>query len=209
MPNSLRDSALARWYYRRIEKSLLPKIERLSLSPNQCTLIGLGLALLVPFGFFLHPLLGFFFMGVSGLADSIDGLLARNTGKSSNFGAFLDSSLDRLSDFAYLFGFWILFWDHERIRLATALLWIAFLATSMISYVKARSEALGIACRSGLLERGLRTIYLLLWALLVGVLAEYRSAVLWTGLALYALMTITTLLQRFVEVHKRFHTPPI
>lgn len=209
MPSSLRNSALARGYYRLIEKSLLPRIEGLSLTPNQCTLIGLGLALTVPFGFFLHPMLGFFFMGVSGLADSIDGLLARNTGRASNFGAFLDSSLDRLSDFSYLFGFWILFWNQERLLLATTVLWLGFLTTSMISYVKARSEALGIACRAGLLERGSRTIYLLLWALLIGLLPSLRCPVLWIGLVLYLLLTAATLLQRFLEIHRRFHTPTL
>jgi len=207
MPYSLRHSAVARLYYRLIENNLLPKIESLSLTPNQCTLIGLVLALTVPIGFFVHPLLGFFFMGVSGLTDSIDGLLARRTGRKSDFGAFLDSSLDRLSDFAYLFGFWTLFWDNPGILLATTLLWVAFLVTVMISYVKARAESLSIECGSGLLERGGRTVYLLLWALLLGSLPGYRSELLWSGLALYALLASITLLQRFLEIHRRSHSP--
>ncbi|HHP7234276.1 MAG TPA: CDP-alcohol phosphatidyltransferase family protein [Desulfobacterales bacterium] len=208
MTNSLRDSALARGYFHLIAKHLMPKIEVLDLSPNQCTLIGLTLALVVPLGFWLHPLCGFFLMGISGMADSIDGLLARNTGRTSHFGAFLDSSLDRLSDVAYLFGFWILFWGSESLIGATALLWLGMLLTFMISYVKARAETLGAACQSGLLERGRRMILLLLWALLIGILPGIREQVLWTGLLVYLLLTGATVVQRFFEIHRRFHNQP-
>lgn len=209
MANSLRNSALAKKYFHLVEKHLMPKIEALSLSPNHCTLIGLGLALVVPLGFYLHPLWGFFFMGVSGLADSVDGSLARKTGRTSDFGAFLDSSLDRFSDVSYLFGFWILFWNQAHLLWATTLLWFGVLFTAMISYVKARSEALGVACRSGLLERGRRTVYLLLWALLIGLLPGIRPTVLWAGLLLYVFLTGVTLLQRFVEIRRRFRDPPV
>lgn len=200
----LRKSFLAGHYYRLIEQRVLPRVNRLTLGPNHFTLIGFFLAALVPAGFFLHPLIGFFFMLASGVADTLDGLTARRRNAASTFGAFLDSSLDRVSDFFYIFGFWSLFWHSERHILAGSLIFASYLTTSMISYVQARSEALGGTCGVGWMERGWRTVFLLLWALLVGVLPAFRDLVLWTGLVFYFLLTAVTVLQRMIYCGREF-----
>lgn len=200
----LRKSFLAAPYYRLIEQRVLPRVNHLTLSPNHFTLIGFFLAAVVPAGFFLHPLIGFFFLLASGVADTLDGLLARRRNAASTFGAFLDSCLDRVSDFFYVFGFWSLFWHSERHILAGCLIFTSFMTTSMISYVQARSEALGGTCGIGWMERGWRTIFLILWALLVGVLPAFRDFVLWSGLVLYFLLTTVTVLQRMIYCGREF-----
>ena len=136
----IRNSCPARAYYRILEKFILPGLMRLSIAPNHFTFVGLVLAIFVPFGFYVHPVLGFIFIILSGIADSIDGMMARNHGMDTNFGSFLDSSIDRISDFFYLFGFWTLFWNYERIILASSLVFLSFLFTAMISYVKAKAK---------------------------------------------------------------------
>ncbi len=203
----LRKSFLAAPYYRLIETRVLPRVNRLTLGPNHFTLIGFFLAAAAPVGFFLHPLIGFFFILTSAIADTLDGLMARHRNAASTLGAFLDSSLDRISDFFYLFGFWILFWHSERHILAASLIFASFLTTAMISYVQARSEALGGLCGIGWMERGWRTVFLIVWALLVCVLPASREPVLWTGLGLYLLLTGVTVLQRLIYCSRKFARP--
>ncbi|MGB7919884.1 MAG: CDP-alcohol phosphatidyltransferase family protein [Desulfobacterales bacterium] len=201
---TLRKSFLAEPYYRWLDKRILPYVNRLTLSPNQFTLVGVLLAAAVPIGYFLHPVVGLLFMLISGFADTLDGLLARRRNAASVFGAFLDSTLDRISDFFYIFGFWTLFWDSDRFILASGLIFASSLTTVMISYVKARSEALGGTCGIGWMERGWRTIYLIIWALLICVLPPFLDLILWAGLVLYFVLTSITVLQRITHSRMEF-----
>jgi len=201
---TLRKSFLAEPYYRWLDKRILPHVNQVTLSPNQFTLVGFLLAAAVPIGFFLNPVVGLLFMLISGIADTLDGLLARRRNAASVFGAFLDSTLDRISDFFYLFGFWILLWNANRFILASGLIFASSFATVMISYVKARSEALGGTCSIGLMERGWRTIYLIIWAFLICVLPPFVDMILWVGLAIYFVLTSITVLQRIIYSRKEF-----
>ena len=201
---TLRKSFLAEPYYRWLDKRILPYVNRLTLSPNQFTLVGVLLAAAVPIGFFLYPVVGLLFMLISGFVDTLDGLLARRRNAASVFGAFLDSTLDRISDFFYIFGFWTLFWNSDRFILASGLIFASSLTTVMISYVKARSEALGGTCGVGWMERGWRTIYLIIWAFLICVLPPLVDLILWTGLVLYLVLTSITVLQRITHSRMEF-----
>jgi phosphatidylglycerophosphate synthase len=201
---TLRKSFLAEPYYRWLDKRILPYVNRLTLSPNQFTLVGVLLAAAVPIGFFLYPVVGLLFMLISGFVDTLDGLLARRRNAASVFGAFLDSTLDRISDFFYIFGFWTLFWNSDRFILASGLIFASSLTTVMISYVKARSEALGGTCGIGWMERGWRTIYLIIWAFLICVLPPLVDPILWTGLVLYLVLTSITVLQRITHSRTGF-----
>lgn len=201
---TLRKSFLAEPYYRWLDKRILPYVKRLTLSPNQFTLVGVLLAAAVPIGFFLYPVVGLLFMLISGFVDTLDGLLARRRNAASTFGAFLDSTLDRISDFFYIFGFWTLFWNSDRFILASGLIFASSLTTVMISYVKARSEALGGTCSIGWMERGWRTIYLIIWAFLICVLPPLADLILWAGLVLYFVLTSITVLQRITHSRMEF-----
>lgn len=204
---TLRKSFLAGPYYRLVENSILPYVNRLTLSPNQFTLLGVILAAAVPIGFFLHPAIGLVFMLISAFVDTLDGLVARRQNATSVFGAFLDSTLDRISDFFYIFGFWILLWNSAQHILASGLIFASSLTTLMISYVKARSQALGGTCDIGWMERGRRTVFLIIWALLICILPTLREAILWAGLVLYFGLTSVTVLQRIVYCRSEFLRP--
>ena len=204
---ALRNTVIADLYFRFVNKFIVPQLVHFSISPNQITISGLILAMLVPLGFCLHPVVGFFIMGLSGMTDSLDGLIARTQAKESSFGAFLDSSLDRASDFFYLMGFWVLFWDQDAFILASAIIFINLLFTFMISYLKAKADVLKCICNVGLLERGLRTVYLLVWALALSILPGYLTEILWVGLILYALLALLTVLQRINQIHSNLKHP--
>jgi len=197
---SLRKTFVADYFCRFIENSVLPKIEPIIENPNQFTMLGLVFAVIVPFGFYVHPIFGFLFVMLSGTADVIDGMVARSRGMDSGFGAFLDSSFDRISDFFYLFGFWILFWDSSRLILASALILLSLLFTFMTSYLKAKTEALGSTCEKGLMERGMRTVYLLAWALLLCIFPSAFGLIRWFGLILFVALTSATVVQRISHI---------
>ena len=192
----LRNSFLARSFYLFLEKSIIPKLADTAVTPNHFTLTGFMLALLVPFGFYCHPFWGLFFMLLSGASDVLDGLMARSQDKTTIIGAFLDSSLDRFSDFCFIFGFWVLFWETDHILLASAVIFITMFLTFFISYIKARASSVGIETETGLMERGLRTVYLMVWAFILGLFPSAANRILWTGLVLFCGLCLYTIVQR-------------
>lgn len=199
----LRESYLALTYYRFIDNTLLPALKNLPFTPNQYSLIGLLLAITVPIGFFLHPALGLGLIVLSGLADTLDGVIARRRRTASQLGAFIDSTFDRISDFCYLFGIWVMFWPMRGIILSSAVIFVSFLMTFMVSYIKARATASGVSCDSGWMERGYRTLYLIVWVMLTCILPGHRNMILWSGLALYLVLTSATALQRAIQTRSK------
>ncbi len=196
---SLRNSVGGVFFYRLLDR-VLPWMQRHVTSPNQLTLLGVAIAATVPFGFYFSPLAGMILMVLSGLADVADGSLARSSGAQSEYGAFFDSTLDRFSDFFYLMGFWVLFWPRGEAIPAGVLVGAAFLFTVLVSYTKARAEGLGRTCNVGLMERGFRVLYLIVWALLLALAPGARGDVLWIGLVLFCLLTLVTVIQRILHV---------
>ena len=199
----LRESFLGNAYYRFLQNRLLPHLQSMGLRPNQITLLGTAIAALVPGGFYIHPFAGVLLIIASGVADSLDGLMARQQYQTSVFGAFLDSTLDRLSDFFYLGGFWVLFRADPRNMLAAVIFFGAMLLTMLVSYVKARAEALGGSCNVGLMERGARVVYLIIWGASIAILPHTRSILLWVGLWIYCGLTLMTVVQRVLHVHNQ------
>jgi CDP-diacylglycerol--glycerol-3-phosphate 3-phosphatidyltransferase len=196
----LRTSRLGRGYYRLLSAVVLPVARGIGLGPNGITVAGLAVACLVPPAFALHPLWGLAAMALSGLADSLDGLVSRELGLSTRFGALLDASTDRVADVLYLAGFWLLLRDDPHLVPATALFFAAMTATLLISYIKARIEGLGGSCPSALMSREARTVYLMVWALVLGMTQESRSVVLWGGLWLYLVLCLLTAGHRLLRV---------
>lgn len=190
-----RETKAAQIYYQTLDQYIAPHAER--ISPDQASLIGLGLAVLVPLGFFLAAFAGVLLIALSAVSDGLDGYLARQRGEQTRFGAFLDSTLDRFADFFYLMGFWVYvvtlgldaFWIHLGLLLA-------LLASFLVSYSKARLEALGGRCAIGLMDRTARTIYLLVWGLVLALIPPARIAFLWIGLLTYLILVFVTVWQR-------------
>lgn len=197
---SLRASRLGQSYYRIISAGVLPAARRAGFTPNGITVAGLAAACLVPPAFALHPLWGLAAMALAGVADSLDGLVSRELGRATRFGALLDSTTDRVADVLFLLGFWLLFLDDPRLTLATILFFAAMTATLLISYVKARIEGLGGSCPSALMSREARTVFLMAWALATGLAGQGRPAVLWSGLLLYLGLCLLTAGHRLLRV---------
>ncbi len=143
-----------------------PSSARTPLTPSALTWFGfavsVGAAVLLAYDSLLAAGL---LVLVAGLFDMLDGALARHTGRVSRFGAVLDSTLDRLSEAAILVAAIFLF--ATKAEVGAAVLAGATLAGAMtVSYLRARTEALGLAGRSGLFTRPERVIVLALGLLI-------------------------------------------
>lgn len=135
------------------------------------------------------------------LADLLDGVLARMTGKGSTWGAFLDSTLDRLGDAAIFSGLILHFVlaDEPEILLAIVALF-CLVAGALVSYVKARAEGLGMTANVGVAERGERVVVILVAAGLSGLGVPY---ILEAGLWLLAAASAVTVVQRMMHVRRQ------
>ena len=108
-----------------------------------------------------HLIVAGFLVLFSGLFDILDGALARSTNNATLFGSFLDSTLDRVSESALLFGLLVLSMRSGN-TIEILLIFCALIGSFLVSYVRARAEGLGIECRVGLFTRTERVIILAL-----------------------------------------------
>ncbi|MEA2287533.1 MAG: CDP-diacylglycerol---glycerol-3-phosphate 3-phosphatidyltransferase [Solirubrobacteraceae bacterium] len=130
---------------------------------------------------------------VGSICDTLDGRYSRMSGKGSQFGAFLDSTLDRIEEGIVLTAVAAVFAAHDN-QLAAAATVVAVLASLMVSYTRARAEALGVECKVGIASRAVRVVILSAGILLADVGFLAPSVYVLAGLG-----TITVL-QRIFHV---------
>ena len=130
------------------------------MTPNAISLTGFALnvvaAALVWQRYFLLGGIAFI---VGSTMDTLDGRYSRMSGKGTPFGAFLDSTLDRIEEGIVLTAVAATF-ARQHDQLATAAVVVAVLASLMVSYTRARAEALGVECKVGLATRPVRVVIL-------------------------------------------------
>jgi CDP-diacylglycerol--glycerol-3-phosphate 3-phosphatidyltransferase len=179
---------------------LVKTLIKMRVSANLISTIG-GLGSVVAALYFFPKgefLIGVFWVAAFVLFDLFDGAVARASNKGvSKWGALLDSTLDRLSDAAIFIGALLYFIDKSD-RLVPVFL-VATCASFMVSYIKARSESLGIECNGGLAERSERLIIALVAFGLHGLGVDYAMAI---GIWVLAVISIFTMAQRMMIVYK-------
>lgn len=166
--------------------------KKTGISPNTLTITGFVItviaAAMLPRDLFLGGLL----IIIGALFDVFDGVVARTNNKSSKFGAFLDSVLDRYSDAVLFFGFAWYFLENNSVTGAGISI-ATMIGALLISYTRARAEGLGGECHTGLMERPERIILMAL-----GALTGYILEIMWLMLVL----THFTVIQRILYAHK-------
>ena len=149
-------------FSRLLERPLVQVLLWLRLSPNLTTLLGLGLAgataYLVGDGRFI---VGGLVLLFSGFFDLLDGMLARATGKETPFGAVFDSVADRLGEAVVLLGV-LVFYLNPLSRPEVILVYLALVASLMVSYLRARAEGMGLQASEGIMTRPERVVLLAL-----------------------------------------------
>ncbi|NBO64372.1 MAG: CDP-alcohol phosphatidyltransferase family protein [Acidobacteria bacterium] len=154
----------------RILDGIVLALVRLNPNPNLLSVIGLGIniwaAVLYAIGAFFPAGL---VMILANIFDMLDGRVARRTGRVTRFGAFLDSTLDRLSDMVVFLGI-IIFYTRDtsyNSTLYAALTGAALIGSVMVSYTSARAESLIPKCDVGFLRRPERVVLLIIGSLTV------------------------------------------
>jgi CDP-diacylglycerol---glycerol-3-phosphate 3-phosphatidyltransferase len=176
-------------------------LARTPITPNMITIIGAigmtaGALTLFPTG---HLFAGTMVCTGFVLADMLDGVLARIQGSTGTFGAFLDSTLDRVGDAAVFGGLaiWFVTGGHDKLMAAVAL--FCLVAGLLVSYARARAEGLGIKADVGIAERTERLLIGLVATGLSGLGVPY---VLSIGLWIVAVLSAITFGQRVYAVRK-------
>jgi len=164
----------------------------LGVHPNTVTIVGFVLQSCIGLVYAAgHFRLGGGLLLLLAPVDALDGALARATGRQSRFGAFLDSSVDRLSDAALILGI-AAYYLRQGAQLEVTLLSLALVGSLMVSYTRARAEALNFTCKVGLLTRMERVVLIAGFTLfgLPGILA-------WA----LAILSLVTVMQRILHVY--------
>jgi CDP-diacylglycerol--glycerol-3-phosphate 3-phosphatidyltransferase len=192
----------------RFVKALSPIFEpfiRRKVSPNYITTFGFIVTVSAGIAFFMgHVRIGGLLVLLGGF---IDGHVARSTGAASVFGSFYDSTLDRISEIVVFLGIFSLYggghpdFDYPWMVYTVAL---AMAGSLMVSYTRARAEALKIDCNVGWMQRLERVLLIGGSALLFG--GAFEGAVLTWVLIIMAVLTNFTAFQRIVWVYR--HTVP-
>ena len=170
------------------------------LTPNAISLTGFALNL-VAAALVWEQL---FFLGgvafvVGSVMDTLDGRYSRMSGKGTPFGAFLDSTLDRVEEgivLAAVAGYFAL---HAE-RVATAAVVLAVLASLMVSYTRARAEALGVECKVGIATRPVRVVILAIGLIFARGAGLGHFELLQPAVYLLAALSVLTVVQRIWHV---------
>ena len=173
---------------------MVSRLKRCPVSPNVVTITGLVITLVAAWlasdGRFLFAGL---VLAVASLFDMLDGALARATGKTTQFGAILDSVCDRIAEAAIVGG--IVLWFTSTGNTIGVLVSLAALVSSfLVSYARARGEGVGIQCTVGLCTRPERAIVLTLGLMIGWVLA---------AVSIVAACAFVTVLQRLIYLQRK------
>jgi len=182
----------------RFTEPLARLLSKTPITPNAITWFGFlltaGTAALIITG---HLLVAGLMVLIAGFFDILDGALARNINKVTRFGAVLDSTLDRLSEAVLLLGILALYAREQSIT-GILLVGAALIGSLLVSYVRARAEALDLECQVGLFTRAERVIVLAL-----GLLLNQISYALVIALAIIGIFSFFTAGQRLLYVWKQ------
>jgi CDP-diacylglycerol--glycerol-3-phosphate 3-phosphatidyltransferase len=169
-------------------------LNRLGIAPNTLTLAGLAGnlvgAMFLANGNFL---VGGLIILAMGPLDALDGTMARLRGESSSFGAFVDSVTDRYSELL-IFGGLLVYYLQQGEAFMTGLVFAAAAGSVLVSYVKARAEALGYHAKGGILTRAERFV-----VLVPSLILNYPTV----GIAIVAILANITALQRIYMVRRQ------
>jgi len=136
---------------------------------------------------------------VAGFCDILDGALARSTNQVTRFGAILDSTFDRISEALMMLGALVLFARGQSVT-GSLVAGVAIVTSLLVSYIRARAEALGVECQVGLFTRAERMVVLALGLLLNQLLI---------ALGIIAVFGLVTVGQRLLYVWQRTRSNPV
>ncbi len=204
MAHSLKDKAQQLVYV--IINPMIRLMLKLGITPNMITFLGLIINM-VATGILIYGAekaqrgdfryIGYagFTILLAGLMDMVDGRLAREGNMSSSYGALYDSVLDRYSELIMFLGICYYLISHDYF-LSSMAAFIAMIGSIMVSYTRARAEALGVNCSVGIMQRPERILLVSISAIVCGVIFHYygdiKVNVDWLPFPLYETISVFT-----------------
>jgi len=187
----------------RVADPLVNRLQAWGVTPDAVTATGTLGVVAASLGLFPrgHLFVGTLVISFFVLTDTLDGALARKRGTTSRFGAWLDSTCDRVADGAIFGGLALWFAGERDDDAMVAVTLLVLVASFVTSYAKARAEGLGLTCDVGIAERPERLIIVLVTAGFVGL--GVSVVLLEAGLWLLAVLSVVTVAQRTREVRRQ------
>jgi len=180
----------------RVTEPAVRLLARTSITPNAVTwsgfLLTIGAAALI---ITEHLVAAGILVLIAGFLDILDGALARRTNQTTRFGAILDSTLDRFSEAVLLLGILVLY-ARDQSFAQILVVGAALVGSLLVSYIRARAEALGLECEAGLFTRTERVIVLAL-GLLLSQVVDYALLI---ALAIIVVFSFVTIVQRLIYI---------
>lgn len=189
---------------RRLAAQSMAQLEEAKVTPDALTMSGVGLCIAGSVAvFFEYAGWGFYWLGaalfvIGSILDILDGALARSRGIGSPFGAFLDSTVDRVGEGFMIGAIGLVLMRHDQMW-GVGLAFAAIAGSFLVSYARARAEALGLRGDVGLGSRAERVVVITAGL----VLAPLHELVLPATMALLATTAWITVLQRILFVRKQ------
>jgi len=184
---------------------------RMKIHPNAISTVGFASTLVAGLLFHQdHVRTAGLLILVGGIVDIFDGRVARESGLESKFGAFYDSTLDRMSEVVVFMGLASLYNTIRADVDDVAMIYVILLALGgslMVSYTRARAEGLGLDCKVGLMQRAERVVLLGLGSVIFGL--AFNGLALDLIIILVAVLTNLTAIQRIVWVYQHARGVPI
>ncbi len=179
---------------------------KFGVTPNFVTVVGLIIVLVGSVLISLGALFtGAIVVFAGSCLDLIDGTLARKTGKNSSFGAFLDSVVDRIQESLVLFGVFVFSVFNNcqltgfRCDLISILVFLSLIVSLLVSYMRARSESLGVECKEGIMTRPERVVLLS-----IGIcIFQWSSLALLLILSTIIILGLFTIIQRLLSTYEK------
>ena len=182
-------------YY--LSRPVVRLLDKVPVSPNFLSWFGFllasGTAVLIVTD---HLFAAGFMVLLAGFFDILDGAVARHTNKATRFGAVLDATLDRTSESLLLLAIMFVYAKGDSVT-EIMLVGFALVSSWMVSYMRARGEAIGVDCRVGLFTRAERVVILAL-----GLLLSQFNYALTIALATIVVFSLITIIQRVIYIRR-------
>ncbi len=194
-PSVMKLSEIRRTLAYRFTEPVARLLAKTPITPSVITWLGfllaVGAAVFIVTG---HLFAAGWVVLVAGFFDMLDGALARYTNRATRFGAMLDSTLDRLSEAVVLLGILVLYARGQLVA-EVLLVGVVLFGSLMVSYIRAKAEAIGLQAEMGLFTRPERVIVLAL-----GLLLNQIPYALVIALGIMAVFSFVTIGQRLIYV---------
>jgi CDP-diacylglycerol--glycerol-3-phosphate 3-phosphatidyltransferase len=182
---------------RQLASRFVRVLKQSRVTPNQLTALGFSLNLVAAVLVYRESYIAAAAVFLIGsIIDILDGALARSRGEATVFGAFIDSTTDRISEGAVLCAATLVF-ARDGDLWPVAAVFVALVSSFLVSYTRARAEALGLEGKAGLMGRAERVV------LLAAILVASPWGALPYGIALLAALASATVAQRIFSVHRQ------